>query len=228
MQWKKYKSLDYLCQTNKASRSCVVLFHGYGADAQDLASLRSVYRLDESVDWFFPQGVLEVPVGPMMSGRAWFQIRVSDYQSLANSQVTDVPVNKDDALTLDRVSEWLNELGHQYEQVFIGGFSQGAILTSHIFYRLRFCPKGLILFSGFLLHPSAFPVLPKEQRPPFFQSHGQQDSVLAIGGAQKLFDKLKDLGLQGQWMPFQGGHEIPMAVIQASNKFLSTHLEPGE
>ena len=227
MQWQKYKSLDYLCQTSAGSNSCVVLFHGYGADAQDLASLSSVFDLSEPVDWFFPQGVFEVPIGPMMSGRAWFQLRVSDFERLSKNQIEDSALDNEVTSVLNRVAEWLNDLSKRYDQIYLGGFSQGAILVSHIFYRLRFRPNGLILYSGYLLHPSAFPIVPQEMRMPFYQSHGAQDGTLPIGGAQKLFDKLQELGLSGQWQQFNGGHEIPMTVIKASNSFLNSQLALG-
>lgn len=224
MQWERFKKLEYLCSTQDNSKACVVLFHGYGADANDLASLHRVFQLKEPVDWFFPQGVFEVPIGPMMSGRAWFHLRVSDFEGLANGDGGQIKMNPEIQSVMSQVKEWLNHLGKQYDKVIFGGFSQGAILSSHVFYQINFSPKAMVLLSGFLVSPSDFPTLPEAQKIPFFQSHGNHDPVLPVGGARKLFDKLTEMGLEGQWVPFSGGHEIPMNVIADLQKFLQLHL----
>jgi len=224
MKWQKFKNLDFIVSQKDNSKTCVILFHGYGADAKDLSSLAQVYDVGEEVDWFFPQGVIEVPFGPMMSGRAWFELRVSDFEQVSRGEVKDRPLDPRDEKTMGLVSEWLNQLGKVYENVFIGGFSQGAILTSHSLYRLQFKPAGLLLFSGFLISPSSFPTLPEDLKISFFQSHGKQDQVLNIGGARKLYDFLEKMGLSGNWFEFSGGHEIPMNTIAESQKFLKKSL----
>ncbi len=225
MEWQKFDSLDYLVEQNDGADTCVVLFHGYGADANDLATLSQVYKVKASVDWYFPQGFLEVPIGPMMSGRAWFELRVSDFERLANGDLVDEGIRPADNKLLNKVSDWLNHLGKMYKNVVIGGFSQGAILTSHSLYRLNYSPAGLFLLSGYLIAPSAFPTLPDSLKVPFFQSHGEQDPVLPIAGARKLFTKLEDSGLKGQFVSFRGGHEIPLDVIAESQIFLNSVLE---
>ena len=220
MKWEKFNKLDYLSQTFDNSQVCVVLFHGYGADASDLAGLANVFQLPQPVDWFFPQGVLQVPIGPMMSGRAWFQLRVSDFDDLAQGNSLPGAVNEETEKVISQAVEWLNHLGRQYEKVIIGGFSQGAILTSHAFYRLNFSPRALLLLSGYLVAPQVFPSLAEAHKVPFFQCHGRQDPVLPLAGAVKLFNQLKELGLKGTWFEFSGGHEIPLDALAELQKFL--------
>ncbi|MEM7647005.1 MAG: hypothetical protein AAF203_08855, partial [Pseudomonadota bacterium] len=225
-KWEKFKNLDFLVQQNDGAKTAVILFHGYGADASDLANLSKVYKLKESTDWYFPQGVLEVPIGPMMTGRAWFELRVSDFEQVAEGKIVHESLRPKEDKLLTELSQWLNLVGKHYDKVFIGGFSQGAILTSHSFYRLNFSPAGLLLLSGFLVAPQSFPTLPQQLKVPFFQSHGERDEVLNIKGAQQLYNKLQEAGLSGQWMSFQGGHEIPMDVIAETQIFLNSVLSP--
>lgn len=228
MQWEKFGNIDFLCETHDDADTCIVLFHGYGADATDLAGLMNAFQFSKNVDWFFPQGVFEVPIGPMMSGRAWFQLRVSDFENLANDRMSDNGLTPEVTQVIGQVTKWLNNLGKLYRQVYIGGFSQGAILAGHSFYKLNFTPAGLILLSGFLVAPSAIPILPDALKIPFFQSHGVQDPVLPISGGQKLFNKLTGLGLKGEWVEFRGGHEIPMSVIAKLQTFLNSLLKARE
>lgn len=225
MEWQKFEKLEYLCQTQDDSQVAVVLFHGYGADAHDLSGLADLFGFEQPVDWFFPQGPLKVPIGPMMTGRAWFELRVSDFERLSGGHINDFPLDGAMSEVLQQAARWLNRLGGLYNQVFIGGFSQGAILSSHVFYRLNFSPAGLLLLSGYLVSPSQFPTLSEGHKIPFYQSHGRQDAVLPIGGARKLFDQLVQLGLDGRWLEFNGGHEIPLSVIQSVNAFVNPLLK---
>ena len=206
---------------NEGAKTALVLIHGYGADATDLAGLAPMLGFDQPVDFYFPQGVLEIPIAPMMSGRAWFPIRAEAFPALAQGEIATEAPTPDTRKTILQVCEWLNHLGQNYEKVILGGFSQGAILTSHAFYQLKFRPAALLLFSGYLVAPAEFPSLPDNLKVPFFQSHGHQDAVLSIKGAQKLNEKLKDMGLQSTWEAFQGGHEIPLNVVEKAKTFIN-------
>ena len=224
MKWEKYQDLNYISQVQAGSNTCLVLFHGYGADANDLASLGQVFQLNQNTDYFFPQGPIQVPISPMMMGRAWFSLRVSDLEPFSGGAIPDVGFDQEILQVLDKVTEWLNHLGTLYENVLFGGFSQGAILSSHSFYRLNFSPKALLLLSGYLVAPSEFPTLPDALKVPFFQSHGLRDEVLSVKGGQKLYQKLSNLGLKGQWVEFHGGHEIPMNVIADVQNFINKNI----
>ena len=54
---------------------CVVVFHGYGADAFDLLSFQRLLGAPPGTTWLFPQGPLKVSDGGI-AGRAWFPIDV--------------------------------------------------------------------------------------------------------------------------------------------------------
>ncbi len=53
-----------------------------------------------------------------------------------------------------------------------------------------------------------------------FQSHGRQDSVLAFSGGEGLRDALVTGGADVEFHPFQGGHEIPMPILDGLSKFI--------
>jgi predicted esterase len=43
----------------------VILFHGFGADMHDLASLQDILNPSgKQLNWIFPQGIHSVPIGP--------------------------------------------------------------------------------------------------------------------------------------------------------------------
>ena len=226
MEWKKYKEINCLHETTKGAKTCVVLFHGYGADAEDLASLAQSLYFSEDVDFLFPQGLKTVSLGSGITGRAWFQLQSDNFESMASELLSNQKMMADIQSIIKKIKEWLNHLGGLYQKIFIGGFSQGAILVTHSFYRLNFIPRALLILSGSLILPSFFPTLPENLKIPFFQSHGVRDNLLGIQGARKLHEKFLSMGLEGQWYEFQGGHGVPEDVINNLNAFMMDILNP--
>ena len=64
-------SYSNLENNSDSEPSTVIFFHGFGADAYDLKSLSEVLSTKNPSRWVFPQGILEVPIGPGWTGRAW-------------------------------------------------------------------------------------------------------------------------------------------------------------
>jgi len=224
MNWNEKNGLKFVEALAKDSKSAVVLFHGYGADAGDLYPFKDAFGF-ENVDWYFPQGVMQVPVGPHTTGRGWFSIEDRDWGAFQSGVIEDKPFTTDQLRTVEIVTGFLNDLGRRYESVIFGGFSQGAILSSHTFYRTEFTPKGLLFLSGYLVGPSQFPTLsPAHQGIPFLQSHGRQDEVLPLAGAKKLRTQLSTLGLKGDLQVFEGGHEIPIEIQKTMKSFITNRL----
>jgi phospholipase/carboxylesterase len=56
---------------------------------------------------------------------------------------------------------------------------------------------------------------------PFFQSHGKQDPVLNFAESMKLFELLKLNRFQGEFVPFDGAHEIPINVIHKVKDYIN-------
>ncbi len=225
MEWKKFKEINYLHETTKGAKTCIVLFHGYGADAEDLVSLAQSLYFSEDVDFLFPQGLKTVSLGSGITGRAWFQLQSDNFESMASELLSNQEMMADIQNIIEQVKEWLNHLGDLYQNIFIGGFSQGAILVTHSFYRINFIPKALLILSGSLILPSFFPTLPESLKIPFFQSHGTRDNLLEIRGARKLHKKFASMGLKGQCYEFQGGHGVPEDVVNSLNTFIINLLD---
>src|SRR4051812_1591446 len=58
----------------------IVIFHGYGADCHDLASLGQVIEAPLGSHWVFPNAPIQIPIGPGFFGRAWFNIDIQAYE----------------------------------------------------------------------------------------------------------------------------------------------------
>lgn len=198
----------------------VILFHGFGADASDLESLKDHVPTTKKLNWLFPQGIIEVPIGPGWTGKAWWPIAMS---TLAD----DFSGIKPDGLIKAREvsNQMVAALGVPWNKIFIGGFSQGAMLAADLYLNAPETPAGLILLSGSLLNKDELkPLVANRKGEKFFQSHGELDNVLKMRGARQLESLLNAGGMKGGVVQFAGGHEIPMPVLAKLGDYLNQQI----
>ncbi|MDZ4083546.1 MAG: dienelactone hydrolase family protein [Bdellovibrionales bacterium] len=200
-----------------ARKGAVVLFHGYGADNKDLASLASAVGSPADVSWYFPNGPHSVPIGPHMSGRAWFPLRLADLEAQGLDFTQTMPEGMGRAVegALKAVEDLRVQKKLEWNQIVLGGFSQGAMIALEVALRAPKACAGVTLFSGSLVNEPALAEAAKKKKGlRFFQSHGIQDPVLPFELAEKLDATLNEAGLDGMLYSFRGGHEIPLPVLR--------------
>ncbi|PJZ83221.1 alpha/beta hydrolase [Leptospira harrisiae] len=218
--------LEVLRVKGDSDAPTVVMFHGYGASAFDLYPIHEVLVTDQKFNWVFPHGHLSVPLMPGYSGRAWFPIdtvaleeaiRKNDFRNFADKDPEGMDVARQAAYLM------LDALGVPWNQLILGGFSQGAMLATDLTLRTEEISKGLMILSGALVNESLWNELaPKKSILRFFQSHGEFDPILGYANAKKLEKLLRNAGLLGEFIAFNGGHEIPAPVIQGISRYLNS------
>lgn len=220
MKVEKFKNIEYLTDIKNKSKA-IILFHGYGANMQDLYGLSQYMGPD--YDWYFPNGIQTLDHLGMYGGRAWFHIDMVELQKMMMSgqfrnfaDKQSVEFNQ----AQEEIIEYVTNIANKYDEIIIGGFSQGAMLSSHIFTKCN--PSGLILFSATLMDKASLMTkLDNLERPlKFFQSHGKEDAVLEYAQAMDLFELFKLYKMSGEFISFSGGHEIPMEVIRKADDYL--------
>lgn len=204
-------------------RGAVVLFHGFGADNSDLASLSGVVDAPDHIRWYFPNGPHTVQIGPHMTGRAWFPLRLAELEQrgVDFTQVSPEGMEKavEQALKAVEAVRFKHKL--EWNQIVIGGFSQGAMIALEVALRAPQSPAGVTLFSSTLVNePLLRQLVAKHQGLRFFQSHGQNDAMLPFELAERLDTLLNEAGMNGMLYAFRGGHEIPMAVLREWSSWL--------
>ncbi|MFL9899393.1 alpha/beta fold hydrolase [Paraburkholderia fungorum] len=197
-------SLQYLVHLPSRSTSpppVIILLHGMGSNEQDLYSLlpelpqkyaiisaRAPYTLAEgSYQWF--QGTL---VNNRLDG---------DPQQLAASRV--------------RIGGFVDQVVTKYRldphQVYLVGFSQGAILSYQVALTEPAKIRGIGVMSG-AIFGSFVPLIkpsPALSHLRIFISHGQADHRIPIGYALEADQRLKGLGLKPEFHVYAGmQHEI--------------------
>ncbi|MBC7743191.1 MAG: serine esterase [Bdellovibrionaceae bacterium] len=205
---------------NDPDAKWVVLFHGYGADAQDLAGLVDSFQFKKPCNWLFPNAHLSVPIGPGSTGRAWWTLRMND---LPGDWSLHRPPDMNNAV--DKALKMIASMKIASKDLIIGGFSQGAMLATEVFLKLPDTPAGLICLSGTLLCETDWVALaPNRKGSTVFMSHGEIDQVLPHKGSMRLQKFFEDQQIKTQFVSFRGGHEIPMPVIQRMKNYIEERL----
>lgn len=198
-----------LVKSGQPKGTGIVFLHGYGANAADLFPLAEELSWSSKESWYFPDAPLEIPLGPHMVGRAWFQIPLRELQQGVDySNSTPSGLEK----AARHVHALLEKLPH--DKLILGGFSQGAMLSTQVVLENPKKFLGLVQLSGTLVHSGIWKKLAVQHPKSYFQSHGTMDPVLPFSGAEKLHQLFQECGWEGQFHSFRGGHEIPSVVLR--------------
>ena len=212
----------------EATVTCVLL-HGFGAPGTDLVSLAEA--IDAPARFVFPEAPLELG-GMYGAARAWWLL---DLARLEEELRRGAPRDRRDEIpeglpaARAQVTQLLDQLQARYsipdDKLVIGGFSQGAMVALDVALHRDRRVAGLIEMSGTLLAEAAWaPLMPKLAGMPVLMSHGRTDAMLPYAIAELLRDRLATAGALVEWLPFLGGHEIPMTVVAAAGRFLRERL----
>lgn len=203
----------------------VVLMHGFGAPGTDLLGLWRVLDVPRSVRFAFPEAPHEIP--GMYGARAWWMLDAGRAQSALaegpRSYADEIPAGMEDATeqVVNMLAEMQEALGVANERLVVGGFSQGSMAACNAVFTRDVTPGGLVILSGTPVNLSAWKAgMPERPRLRVFQSHGEQDPLLSFRAAEDLRDEMRAAGLRTEWLPFRGGHEIPMPVLDALARFV--------
>jgi len=206
----------------------VILLHGFGAPGDDLVALWRMLRVPDDVRFMFPVAPLPLDQGPF-DGRAWWML---DLEQIALGVGRDIDAVPDGlAAARERVLAMLDDLDRNEDlprdRVFLGGFSQGAMLACDTALRSPRAFAGLIILSGSIIaRPEWEARWPARKGLPVFQSHGTDDPILPHDVAIQLKDSLLAYGLPVTWHEFRGGHEIPFPVLEQLGLFLINTCGP--
>lgn len=216
----------------------VVLCHGFGAPGTDLVGLaEALVSLEpalSAVRFVFPAAPVDLSNLGYGDSRAWWMI---DFDVIAKLRTANPDALREfrkaepEGMPAARkavhalIGEVMNNSGLPYSKLVLGGFSQGAMITTDVALRLEEAPAGLAVLSGTILTEEVWRKKATARSGlPVFQSHGRSDEVLPFAAARWLEQLLVEAGLSVQFSEFDGGHEIPLEVLRGLATFLKQML----
>lgn len=219
---RKIGNLNVYEVKGKEDGPVIILLHGFGANGQDLLPLHQYVKAPTGANWYFPDAPIEMEMGPGFKGKAWFPLMSSAIEHVAKygMDFSNLHPPGIDAANSE-ILKMIQEIGAPINKITLGGFSQGSMLATDVTLRLSENTAGLIILSGTLISESEWaPLVKNKSRIQFFQSHGTEDPVLLYQGGKKLEKLLRENGMSGEFISFNGGHEIPDKVLKRLSQYL--------
>lgn len=198
----------------------VILLHGYGANATDLTFFPDHTPFKKiRPTWIFPEGI-ELAEG-LADGRSWFPLRIAE---LLNQSSLDQLANLFPAelflKPVEAINNLIAEINIPTNQIILGGFSQGAMVSTDTVLTNADDFLSLVIMSGALVKKNEWQQAASKKNLSFLQSHGTQDPILPWQGAKELYELLISCGVSGEFISFEGGHSIPNELFQTLVKSL--------
>lgn len=205
-----------------------VLIHGFGASAEGWLPFTWTIRLPEGRRFVMPEGPepTRPPDGPF-GGRAWWALGL-DRHRRAGDQLPDLSQQAPPGLTdsTRRIRSLLDELaaagGYARGRQIVAGYSQGAMVAADLAFTTDEPLEALVLLSPTIVNERAWRAgMSRRRGLRVFVSHGRHDDILPFDLAERLQQAMRDAGLRVTWITFEGGHDIPMPVVDRLNDFLA-------
>jgi len=190
----------------------LIVLHGYGSNENDLLSLAS------SFDKKFLVFSLRAPVSAGRGGYCWFALDFLQDKTFRYEY--SAAVSSGDAI-MSFVSNACKSYKADSTQVFVLGFSQGAMMSYDLAFRYSQKIKGVVALSGLLMpQTEARPTTDKLKRCRFFIAHGTQDNVITYmnGGSAAAFIKKK--GVAVEFKSYSTAHSINDQEVADVNRWL--------
>ncbi len=202
----------------------LVLLHGYAMRPSDLAPF--AHSLGIPALFLFPEGPHATPLG----GRAWWEVDLDAREAALNIGPRDLAEDSPHGLpeARERLEEFLFAVAAKYPSLkhALGGFSQGGMLSlDHVLRGSRPVDALALLSASRIALGEWLPHRNRLRDLPVYVSHGSTDNDLAFSAGERLRDFVLESSARLTWVPFEGGHEIPLVVWRGLRKFLASLLK---
>lgn len=185
----------------------VVLIHGRGADANDLADLAPLLDPPSGARFVLPNAPKPFEAYPGMTfGWTWFEGWPPRQDSVAESR--------------EILLRFLDEVTARYPttSLIVSGFSQGGMMSLDA--GLRREVGGIIAMSGGL-YENDLPDLRTAAKVPVLLVHGMHDDVVPVNYARRARAVLEEAGFDVEYHEFPMGHQVVMEEIALVKEFIA-------
>jgi phospholipase/carboxylesterase len=187
----------------------VVVIHGRGADANDLADLAPLLDTPGGARFVFPNAPKPFEAYPGMSfGWTWFDGWPPERTSVAESR--------------EILLRFFDELTARYptSSLIVSGFSQGAMMSLDAGLRTEQKVAGIVAMSGGL-YEEDLPDLKARASVPVLITHGSLDDVVPVNYARRARATLENAGFDVEYHEYPMAHQVVMEEIAVVKEFMT-------
>lgn len=216
-------------------KGAVILCHGFGAGGDDLVSIADeMIKADggfKNLAFLFPEAPIDMSEEAGFESRAWWMIDVDEIQRLGEaSEFDELKSASPEGLPgcnamINKVIDYVrSEFELPLSRIVIGGFSQGAMVTTDVALSLDQPVGGLIVWSGTVICEQKWQALAAEISFPVYQSHGTLDPILPFDVAVDLCTMMTEAGFDIEFTEFDGPHTISISALKGAMKMVRKAL----
>ncbi len=194
------------------SDQLIVLLHGWGANAQNVAGLiEAINMVAIPFKGMIPDAPFDHPMAP--GGKQWYGFPPNyDFR-----RPHDFTQQADLIESRKLLKNWMESLpektGVPLEKTIMGGFSQGGAMTLDIGPQLPLA--AMLILSSY----SHAPIPPFVTPRPVLVLHGRQDPVVPLAKALDTKAQLKQRGQTVTYQEFDMGHEVSLDALSVASDF---------
>ena len=191
-----------LSDNNSEDTPLIILMHGYGGNAKSY-SQKGNFNTGISVIY------LDAPYSmvPLSGKNKWYDFKIENGDTTSNQ----IQIKESVQLILNTIKKVIKEKEIKSKHVFIGGHSQGGIISYKIALTYPEFFKGFIISSGRL--PVEYEVknnLTNYQNKKVLIIHGKNDNILELKYSSAGKNLMEKLGMETQYIMTDGGHsQVP-------------------
>lgn len=163
--------------------------------------------------WVLPSATFASDTSPEV--RWWFDNERKDPVEIQQSRVL-----------IDQLIAEQIERGIAPENIFLVGFSQGAVMCIETALRYPHRLGGVVSLSGYVLRPEHLreEKHPANARIPIFLAHGLRDTILPISIGRENNLALRDLGYDVEYHEYDTAHRVSSEETRDIRAFLHRHM----
>ncbi|WPP50682.1 alpha/beta hydrolase [Catalinimonas niigatensis] len=202
---------------SKEKPPMLILIHGLGSNEQDLFSFAPL------LDPKFLILSVQAPIAYGFGGYAWFNIDLTS--GIPNANIQQVIHAR--GLLNSFVSEAIEEYQPDVDQIYLAGFSQGAIMSYAIAFSDASPIKGVVAMSGYVLREITPQISfkPRLRKLKVFATHGTRDQVLPIFLGRATHDYLRTLHFDYTYKEYDMAHEVNMECFNDVKQWLADQIK---
>jgi phospholipase/carboxylesterase len=192
----------------------VVVLHGRGADANDLADIAGRIAAGSPYRFLFPNAPRRFePMPGYAVGFSWFDGFPSTGDSFRQSR----------ELLIEFINQMHERYGATSEKTVLAGFSQGGMMSFDVGFRLEAPVPGIVCMSG-AINERDLPPLRDRTSQRVLIVHGTQDDMIPVHAARKTRRILEEHGLKPEYHEFPMGHWVTEESLQVVRDFIHACL----
>jgi phospholipase/carboxylesterase len=186
----------------------VIVIHGRGADANDLADLAPL--IDDGYRFVFPNAARPFEPMPGYSvGWSWFDGWPPEGDSIIDSRT----------LLLTFIDEIVQRYPTPPGKLVIAGFSQGGMMSIDVGFRTTQHVAGVVVMSG-AIYEADMPDLKAHSDIPVLLIHGSLDDVIPVLAARRTRHIFEARGIEPEYHEFPMGHHVTQESMDVVKEFL--------